>query len=401
MALYRWDTKVSWIWQSFNPENTGTEWQVLTKTCSWYAYCDVSSWWGWDELIQSHEWCWVSWTIERPSWATYAIIQQYNCWTWCFCYWDWNSLYMTPTSNLKCWQSIYACNTNWCLCYWGCHCHDINFFWPTYSWVTPWEIEFLIVGWGWGWGAAFKSNTMYYSWWGWWAWWFIEDTAFVKSWVYNITVWAWWYWSWCPSIAFWCVAYWWWYWWTWNGYGSYGWCSWGSWGWWFWYTYNWYSCNWWAWGSWCSWQWYKWWNWDCATAWAWGWGWAGWAWECWNTWTWWLWKCSCISWELQWYAWGWGWAPYWCWSCWWWNSTAKSSWEWCPATTCWSWWGWIYSNSNTSSPCWWAWANWIVIVRYKTNWCHIKWANWGCKYVCWEYTIHCFTSNWNFEVFTG
>jgi len=35
-------------WELFNPENTGTTWQVLKKTNTWYAYADsVLSWDSW------------------------------------------------------------------------------------------------------------------------------------------------------------------------------------------------------------------------------------------------------------------------------------------------------------------------------------------------------------------
>lgn len=41
MALYRWNTKLAWIWKSFNPENSWTEGQFLKKTSTWYAYDNV------------------------------------------------------------------------------------------------------------------------------------------------------------------------------------------------------------------------------------------------------------------------------------------------------------------------------------------------------------------------
>jgi len=40
MALYRWSTKLSWIGNGFNPSNTGTVWQVITKTSNWYDWED-------------------------------------------------------------------------------------------------------------------------------------------------------------------------------------------------------------------------------------------------------------------------------------------------------------------------------------------------------------------------
>ena len=40
---------------------------------------------------------------------------------------------------------------------------------------------------------------------------------------------------------------------------------------------------------------------------------------------------------------------------------------------------------------WWNWGWWVAIFRYPTEcWYNIEW---WCKYTCWDYTIHCFTSN--------
>jgi hypothetical protein len=38
----------------------------------------------------------------------------------------------------------------------------------------------------------------------------------------------------------------------------------------------------------------------------------------------------------------------------------------------------------------------VFILRYPTS----AWYNmtWGCKYTCWNYTIHCFTSDWTLTV---
>ena len=391
MALYRWCTKVSWIWQSFNPENTWTEGQVLTKTCTGYEYQDLpSSWWGWDKLIQSHEGCWQSWTISRPSWATYALVHQYCCTgQWNSCCWDWSSAFISKDATIqKKWQCFYVCNVSGWLCYGQLHCHDINFFWPDTSGSNPWEIEYLIVGWGWAWNCSqYLSSCWAYNYWeGWGAGWFIEWERFVWWWAYSIKVWCWWlnWWNtsyyWCQSSAFWEIAYWWW-----SRSTNNVWNSWWSWAWWPASAYSWNCYYWW---SWCTWQWNNWWRAYLTNAWWWWWAWS--AWEDWTAskwWNGWLGKCSCISWECCWYSWGWGWIHWWCGMCWWGNAQ-------CPATTCWSW-GW-----GTTSSSWTAWGNWLVIIRYKTSWSHIIWANWWCKYVCWDYTIHCFTSNWTFEVWT-
>jgi len=41
MAIYRWNVKVSWIWKSFNPENSWTVGQFLKKTSTWYAFDNI------------------------------------------------------------------------------------------------------------------------------------------------------------------------------------------------------------------------------------------------------------------------------------------------------------------------------------------------------------------------
>lgn len=38
MALYRWATKLAWIWSWFAPTNSWTTGQVLTKTAWWYDW---------------------------------------------------------------------------------------------------------------------------------------------------------------------------------------------------------------------------------------------------------------------------------------------------------------------------------------------------------------------------
>jgi len=68
MAIYRWDTKVSWIWKGFRPENPWTEGQVLTKTATGYAYQDVEALpdWGevWNKLAKTATWSeWVDWEL--------------------------------------------------------------------------------------------------------------------------------------------------------------------------------------------------------------------------------------------------------------------------------------------------------------------------------------------------
>ena len=255
-------------------------------------------------------------------------------------------------------------------------------------------IDLLVVGW-WGWWE--ESDSRLAAWWWGWAWWFIECNRLPIKFStdsYCVVIWNWWWraakwWNTC----FWSiVALWWWNWWW-----DYA-CAWSGWSWWWgWWRY---SQNWISWWSWTQWQWYAWWNWRwagsnyCAQYW-WGWGWAWWAgcnwcnWSWWYGWHWWVGKCSSISWELQWYSWGWGWWVNVSWHCWWcgWCWGWGNMWQ--NATYYW-WWGWGWNVG-----CWCSWCQWIVILRYHTDWS--DWitneSSWGCKYTCWEYTIHCFTTN--------
>ena len=48
MALYKWDTKISWIGSSFAPSNVWSNWQVLKRTSNWYEWED--------EDVTSVEW---------------------------------------------------------------------------------------------------------------------------------------------------------------------------------------------------------------------------------------------------------------------------------------------------------------------------------------------------------
>lgn len=64
MALYRWSTKISWVWKWFNPENAGTTWQVLTKTATGYNYQDAPSglpeWWTAGKVVRKTA-NWTEW----------------------------------------------------------------------------------------------------------------------------------------------------------------------------------------------------------------------------------------------------------------------------------------------------------------------------------------------------
>ena len=101
--------------------------------------------------------------------------------------------------------------------------------------------------------------------------------------------------------------------------------------------------------------------------------------------------------STQYYAyWGGGWGCYCC-SCWgtspggggkgWGCSTGTCNWQ--NPTSCGSWGGgaWYSSGAIPSN-----WAGGIFILRYPTA-CWYSLTG-GCKYTCWNYTIHCFTKSW-------
>ena len=248
MAIYRWSVKLAWIWQSYNPENTGTEWQVLTKTNSWYAYCDIpqeipSGWTEWQVLTKTADW-----------------------WAWCDSQWGW-WLKMYKINSLIVW----AWGWGWWLWWWGgwqikC-CSWILMYWNS-VWITVWA-----------WGSWSNS-----SWCRWWHSCLLLDTPIVSCWWYWWTIACWWNaWWWSPS--WWTsytsvVPYFWWWWWAWQ------WQWWSAW-----------LCN--CWFRW--WQWFYW-------YWWWGGGWGRqcwWLWQCWwgNGW---YWMTSPTSPTACWWGWGWG-----------------------------------------------------------------------------------------------
>lgn len=257
MALYRWCTKVSWIWQSFNPENTWTEGQVLTKTNSWYAYCDPQGWgddWPKVDVLVVAWWGggWYGW------WGWWAVedCRKFSLWSdtsVAITVWAW-------------WEH----NTNWCdSCFW----YIIACWWwgGWWSW-TVWN-NWGNWWWGWGWGSIgclwwfWKQG---YSWWRWW-----------------ILAWWGWGWAWWPWYIWWlthCSS------------SSYNWCPVG-WVWWQWY----YNC---FWSECLYWTWW------------WGWRWNSWPSFCTNFPWWWCGGLS-IGWDATYYWWGWGGSSGSWWSCWW------------------------------------------------------------------------------------
>lgn len=267
--------------------------------------------------------------------------------------------------------------------------------WVEYMlWGEQWPtaIDFLMVwGWGGGWGWCNRWNI---SWsWGW-AWWIIYRSCYeIVAWTYEVIIGSqgnWWWtnsdWNnWWNTTFNWITAYWW-------G-GGWSWC--------------WTGRDWWS-GWWgkegyrgrnCTWQWNSGWQWRVIGSWTswWGGGWSWWVWGDSNNYeyggSWWLWVSYDISWEeLPYAGWWWGGGYSWGWS----GSCGGGNWArygnvWAGATTYWSWGGgWIYNRWGGS------WYQWIFIVRYPTAcWYNIEW---GCKYTCWDYTIHCFTANWTLTV---
>ena len=389
-------------------------------TIDWYACCiDAISWWDWLLPITqptiawiAEHWknciCWDDPDDDSCRWT------QLTCWTWTTLVrkeWsdptsidDWVAVVTNTTRDQ--YASTYYSDwwlTNWCTYHYRAFA-NVSVWEPSCSSVicltpTKWfDVDFLLVAWGWGWWGSCYYKA---AWWGW-AGWVIQCSKYQ---IWNIdtacvTIWAWgtyWYrWAWgswwnstFTSSWFSFTAYWGWYW-AWPE-----WC-WGSgWSWWGWGP-EYYWC--WRWGSWVSWQWYAWWGGSTDQTGG-SWGWAGWAWGGWyNYWNnpGWLWIISSIDWTSKcyaWWGWGWQWASYThCWNnnwCYWGWDWWQRCWRWASsATTYWSWWwgsAWCWSY-------WWSWCQWIFIMRYNKNcWYDISW---WCKYECWDYCIHCFTSAW-------
>ena len=266
-----------------------------------------------------------------------------------------------------------------------------------YVWDTKvrpmwYNIEFLLVGWGWA-GGMGSSNTSVCSAWWWWAGWVVYCASYALSGTANIRIGKWN--TYCGSWGYSCLediyAYWWWGACCWSG----DWCCWAS-GWWWWPNKLWGCAI-------CDWiQWHCWWNWWASACW-WGWGW-GWYCEAWkSTYNWciscwglgWMWYSSSISGTEVYYWSGWSWwssrcmwnipavCGWWCWGC----GRAWCNTNWWDATTPWSWWGWVWCRGYYGG--WW--KDGIFIARYETA-CWYK-IFWGCRYICGDYTIHCFESD--------
>lgn len=254
----------------------------------------------------------------------------------------------------------------------------------------PKLVDVLLVGWGWGgWWGGTTQNSLWW-WWGW-GWVLVCDRYQMRWKSVCVTVgvgWCWWsccgarWWGWWRSCFGEIAVYWW-------GWG-WGWdTSWESsicWSWWWgWYVYD----SWRSWGSGYSNQIIL------------GMGWGSWGtwWYTARGWQWW----SPIQWggtnnavtgalELnfhwirKWYSSGGGWA---------WRCTYASSCEsfmWRSSTCEWSGGGWGTCICNWDSG-----RKWVVMVAYPLDWSYwYNKAKWWTKICCWDYMIHCFTSNWTF-----
>lgn len=271
-----------------------------------------------------------------------------------------------------------------------------------------WQYVDVLVIWAWWpWG---RQGSGLVAWWGWAGWVIYQEKHALGTPVSQVIVWNYQeFCNWNDSLFDGMLAHWGgkWGWgvcvakannWTWNPWGSWG----GVWAccnnYMYMYSWPWLPFQWNAWGrtlclgTCCA----------CYNTWGGGWG-AGWTWTssiwcCMWFWDGWPWIVLDIEGTQKCYAWGWGWGGYccggsashWGWAGW------RNGVSWGNWTTPWSWWGWGSPNNN-----WWLGANWIVVVRYPTDWSYwITDATGWCKYTCWDYTIHCFTQNDNFIVWT-
>ena len=269
MAVYRWATKIAWIWAWFNPWNLGCEWQVLTRTQCWYEWCDnvtTPKYWFVDVLVVWGGWWWGGWWGSSCVW-----------WGW----WAWWVVYAESYPLISTVETVSVTIWGW----WSGSYSDG-------SWCDSWNAYCSR-------SSCFKDIVAYW----WWQWWWIQFAS--------AQIWAswWWWWSWSYDRAgAGAVAGWW----CWNNWAN--WVSGGNWGWGWWAGSAWNWCNWWSalqydiswtmqyywggWAWWCSssatwwipgcWWWCSWWNncpW-CNATWCWWWGWWAWYWKWWTWWDW-------------------------------------------------------------------------------------------------------------------
>ena len=266
MAIYKWNIKVSWIWKSFNPENSWTEWQVLTKTPTGYAYCDSQWWdswpridlvmvgwwwggWGWDKYWYSWGWWWGGWVRACKGYVLSA--KSYNVVIWAWWAWWCKALWKNwcPTCFWEIIAYWWGWAGNWCQasgsnwyanCWnwwwaWGQAGCSLSWAWWKFWW-NHWWASVDKAWWGWGWAGSIWGDWIYcpyVKWWNGWAWFNLWDFG-----IPSIDLWAWWWWG---GVCPWKAYY---FWWNWN------WCS---------------ACSnyWWGWGwsNSCSTAWWNWWSW--------------------------------------------------------------------------------------------------------------------------------------------
>lgn len=284
MALYRWETRIGWIWNATTyvtqaeydalPSTKLTnnvnywiyEWDGTDNTLemfvkNWVSYC-IPQWWTkiWcvDLLLV---WWWGKW------WGTWWVNGNYASWWW----WGWGWVYcknvLLYSDGWYVYPVIVWCSNSWdsialwyCAqwwwCWWNWYCISPwrwwNAWWAGLCWATisashQWWGGNWCLYWWWGWGAWEDWQIWNYgSSWTWWYWWCGVQTDFFWSNMYVSAWWGWWN-LWCGWAQWWWdgSATWWW--------DSRMWCPattyWSWWGaiwWWDWY----WACIWW---DWCQW----------------------------------------------------------------------------------------------------------------------------------------------------
>lgn len=84
MAIYRWTTKLAWVWKWFSPENTGNTWDKLEKTPTGYQWVK----WELVEIIETpDDYSAMQWPA--PSWFHIPLTTE---WQWVKTIMDWLGL---------------------------------------------------------------------------------------------------------------------------------------------------------------------------------------------------------------------------------------------------------------------------------------------------------------------
>lgn len=335
MALYRWNTKVSWIgrvpWTEYMTQATydalpsskltdninrgiytDSEDTTLEKFIkNWVEYCFSwgGGWWdNWpmvDVIVVAWWGGWGGWAYWLAWWGWGGWVKeckQYHL--------EWNSISVVVWSRGTLWsRNDYPTN-------WGDSCF--------------WDIKAC---WWWNWCSYWKSASDWWNWWWWTVTYYIWSNRYTRPacWV------DWWY-------EWWYNPWWgWWAWWPWNIAicGSYWWV------WWIWYRSD-IFCPWCLFSSWWSWWWSS--TWQTV--------WHPWGWSCYHNWS------SWGLWDATFYWWGWAW---------WWGSS-------CVAWT--NWYQWVVMVRYPTD-----WSYWV---------CSSTWGN--CCFTCDWYCYVEFTSDWTFTI---